>query len=64
MPFETPPVLQGDLLTLRPLRPGDHDTLFAVASDPLIWEQHSDKTRHTPAGFRRFFEDAWPPAGR
>jgi RimJ/RimL family protein N-acetyltransferase len=40
MPFELQPTLKGALLVLRPLRPEDFDALYAVASDPLIWEQH------------------------
>ncbi len=34
------PVLEGEHVRLRPLRPDDWEALFAVASDPLIWEQH------------------------
>lgn len=58
MPFDLQPTLKGPLVTLRPLSPADHDQLFAVAADPLIWEQHPDKTRSQPAGFRAFFEQA------
>jgi len=57
------PVLKGDLLELRPLRPEDHADLYAVASDPLIWEQHPDKTRHEVAGFRVFFDEALASGG-
>lgn len=48
MPFELQPTLHGDLVSLRPLRPDDLDALYAVASDPLVWEQHPDRDR--PAG--------------
>jgi hypothetical protein len=37
MSFDLQPILQGELLRLRPLRPEDWDDLYAVASDPLIW---------------------------
>jgi RimJ/RimL family protein N-acetyltransferase len=50
-------------VTLRPLESADHDRLFAVASDPLIWEQHPDKTRCQPAGFRAFFQQALDSGG-
>jgi RimJ/RimL family protein N-acetyltransferase len=50
-------------VTLRPLTPADHDRLFAVAADPLIWEQHPDKTRSTPAGFDAFFREALDSGG-
>ena len=63
MPFDYQPILRGDLVTLRPLRPDDYDALFAVAADPLIWEQHPDKTRHQPTGFQRFFEEALASRG-
>ena len=48
---------------LRPLRAEDFDDLYAVASDPLIWEQHPDKTRSDPAGFRKFFDEAMASGG-
>jgi RimJ/RimL family protein N-acetyltransferase len=34
------PVLEDERLLLRPLRAEDWDALFAVASDPLVWQQH------------------------
>lgn len=63
MPLDTQPRLQGKLVTLRPLRADDYDALFVVASDPLIWEQHPDKTRCQPAGFQVFFRDALASGG-
>jgi RimJ/RimL family protein N-acetyltransferase len=63
MPFDYQPVLQGELVTLRPLRADDHDALCAVAADPLIWEQHPDKTRCEPSGFRTFFRAALASRG-
>ena len=62
-PFDLQPVLKGRLVTLRPLEPADHDRLFAVAADPLIWEQHPDKSRSQPAGFRTFFQQALDSGG-
>jgi N-acetyltransferase len=61
--FDLQPILQGPLVTLRPLVPGDHDQLFAVAADPLIWEQHPDKTRSQPGGFDAFFRQALDSGG-
>jgi hypothetical protein len=40
MTFDYQPTLVGDLVTLRPLDAGDFDDLYAIAADPLIWEQH------------------------
>jgi N-acetyltransferase len=57
------PVLKGQLLELRPLRPEDFDDLFAVASDPLIWEQHPHNTRYQEEVFRKFFQDALASGG-
>ena len=54
-PVDLQPVLEGELLTLRPLRPGDFDELFAVASDRLIWEQHPVRDRYREEVFREFF---------
>jgi RimJ/RimL family protein N-acetyltransferase len=63
MPFDYQPELQGELVALRPLRAEDHEALYAVAADPLIWEQHPDKTRSEPDGFRRFFQEALASGG-
>ncbi|MFL5340750.1 MAG: GNAT family N-acetyltransferase [Gemmataceae bacterium] len=58
MSFDLQPTLKGDLLELRPLRPEDFDALFAVASDPLIWEQHPNSDRYQEKVFRVFFREA------
>jgi N-acetyltransferase len=52
------PVLEGEDILLRPLTPDDWDALFAVASDPLIWEQHPAHDRWQEPVFRAFFDDA------
>lgn len=49
------PTLAGERLVLRPLAEADFEPLFAVAADPLLWEQHPDKTRSTRDGFEKFF---------
>jgi RimJ/RimL family protein N-acetyltransferase len=61
--FNPQPVLAGQLLTLRPLRGDDFDALYAVASDPLVWEQHPVSTRYQPAVFRGFFDEAMASGG-
>ena len=58
MPFELQPILKSDILELRPLRVEDFEELYAVASDPLIWEQHPNSDRYKPDVFRKFFDDA------
>jgi RimJ/RimL family protein N-acetyltransferase len=57
-PVDLQPVLKGRLIELRPLRPDDFDELFAVAADPLIWEQHPASDRYQEAVFREFFREA------
>lgn len=51
-----PTELANELVRLVPLQPGDFDRLFAVASDPLIWEQHPEKERYKEENFRRYFD--------
>ena len=63
MPFDLQPVLKGKLLELRPLRAEDFDDLFAVAADPLIWEQHPAKDRYQEEQFRVFFREALESGG-
>jgi RimJ/RimL family protein N-acetyltransferase len=57
------PRLRGTLLELRPVREDDWDELFAVASDPLIWEQHPASDRHQEAVFREYFREALESGG-
>lgn len=57
-PFELQPRLVGELIEVRPLAPDDWDNLFAVASDPLIWEQHPARDRYREDVFREFFREA------
>jgi N-acetyltransferase len=58
MMFDYQPVLKGDLVELRPLRAEDFADLYAVAADPLIWEQHPVRNRHDKAVFQQFFQQA------
>lgn len=58
MTFDLQPTLRGSLLDLRPLRPEDWRPLHAVASDPLIWEQHPERERYKEEVFREFFRVA------
>jgi RimJ/RimL family protein N-acetyltransferase len=63
MPFDLQPVLKGELLDLRPLRPEDYPALFAVASDPLIWEQHPVRDRYKEEVFQGFFREGLESGG-
>jgi len=61
--FDLQPHLIGDLLEVRPLRREDWESLFAVASDPLIWEQHPANDRYKEKVFREFFQEALESRG-
>jgi len=61
--FEAQPVLRGPALCLRPLVPDDQEPLWQAARDPLIWEQHPDKTRYDREGFLRFFQNSLQSRG-
>ena len=50
------PVLVGELVEIRPSVAGDWDALFAVASDPLIWEVHPAHDRWQEPVFRAYFD--------
>ena len=63
MSFELQPHLVGDLLELRPLRPEDWESLYQVASDPMIWEQHPACDRYQEDVFKEFFQGALESGG-
>ena len=41
----------------------DYDDLYAVASDPLIWEQHPVKSRYKKGRFKLFFGESLESGG-
>jgi N-acetyltransferase len=61
--FDRQPTLASELLLVRPLRRDDFDALWAISSDPLLWEQHPAKERAEPAGFEQWFADAIASGG-
>ena len=61
--FDYQPVLKGGLLELRPLRSEDWRDLYAVASDPLIWEQHPANDRYKKEVFEVFFREGLESKG-
>ncbi|WP_396156022.1 GNAT family N-acetyltransferase [Flavobacterium sp.] len=50
--------LQNELIILNPLHEDDFEVLFTVASDPLVWEQHPNKSRYQREVFQNYFEGA------
>ncbi len=63
MSFMMQPALQSELLEVRPLLSSDFPALFAVASDPMIWEQHPASDRYKEGVFKEFFQDAIDSGG-
>jgi len=63
MSFELQPVLEDPWLRLQPLRAEDFADLFAVAADPLIWEQHPSRNRYQKEVFENYFKGAMESGG-
>ena len=63
MLLDLQPTLEDDLVHMRPLVADDFESLYAVALDPLIWEQHPNKTRYQRPVFESFFSEALKSKG-
>ncbi len=63
MDFDLQPVLTGELVELRPLTEADWAELYAVASDPMIWELHPARDRYKEEVFREYFRGAMASGG-
>lgn len=63
MNFDLQPTLENNLIKVVPLKESDFEALFAVASDPLIWEQHPNKDRYKREVFENFFKGAMESNG-
>jgi N-acetyltransferase len=57
------PTLTGEKLLLRPLTENDWDAMYAVASDPLLWEVHPASDRYKETVFREYFAGAMASRG-
>lgn len=53
----------GELIEMRPMRPEDWEDLFAVASDPLIWEVHPARDRYKEDVFREYVREGLESGG-
>lgn len=63
-PFHLQPThLQNHFIRLVPLQKNDFEKLYAVASDPAIWEQHPQPDRHKKEVFQTFFDGALQSGG-
>ena len=58
MILDLQPTLENELIILRPLREDDFDSLYQVAKDPLIWEQHPCNDRFKREVYTDFFKDS------
>lgn len=63
MNIDLQPTLQNDLVLVRPLHENDFETLYKIASDPAIWQQHPNKDRWKKEVFRTFFDGAMESGG-
>lgn len=63
MNFSIQPVLQNEEYQLIPLQQGDFESLYKVASDPKVWEQHPNKNRYQREVFENFFQGAMESKG-
>ncbi len=63
MKFDLQPSIHNDLIRIEPLGKGDFEVLYAVASDPLVWEQHPNKDRYKREVFENFFKGAIESGG-
>lgn len=57
------PILAGERLVLRPLAEADRAALYAVASDPLVWEQHPIHNRWQRPVFDAMLDEALAAGG-
>ena len=57
------PILENAKVILYPLQKKDFDALYAVASDPKIWEQHPNNDRWKKEVFKTFFDEALQSKG-
>jgi RimJ/RimL family protein N-acetyltransferase len=55
--------LSNSIVKLEPLKATDFEKLFAVANDPLLWEQHPNRDRYKRDVFEVFFKGAMESRG-
>lgn len=56
--FNLQPTLENEFIKIQPLQQTDFETLYSIASDPLIWEQHPNPDRYKRPVFEIFFKGA------
>ena len=63
MALDRQPVLETERLQLRPLAEEDREALYAIASDPAVWEQHPIHDRWRREVFDAFFDESLGSGG-
>ena len=63
MNFSIQSTLTTGKITLQSLQASDFEALYAVASDPKIWEQHPNRDRYKRDVFLNFFNGAIQSGG-
>lgn len=63
MQFNFQPIFSNHLIEVVPLSISDFEDLYAVAKDPLLWEQHPNKDRYKREVFETFFKGAMESGG-
>ena len=57
------PELRGELVHIAPTSADDYATLYGVAADPAIWDQHPAHDRWQEPVFRAFFDEGLATGG-
>ncbi len=63
MILDLQPTLENELIILRPLSENDFESLYQVAKDALIWEQHPSKDRFKKDVYAAFFKESMDSKG-
>lgn len=63
MNFSIQTILENEKYQLIPLHQGDFESLYEVASDPEVWQQHPNKDRYKREVFETFFQGALESGG-
>ena len=57
------PTLETERLLIRPMTEDDREAVYAVASDPMVWEQHPIHDRWRREVFDAFFDEGLASGG-
>jgi RimJ/RimL family protein N-acetyltransferase len=63
MEINLQPVLESERVLVTPLLEEDFENLYAVASDPKVWEQHPNRDRWQREVFKTLFRGAMESRG-